>query len=262
MKACDDNEPSSDQVLEYLYIGDKRTARDLAFLKGLGVTHVLNATSEVRNYFEKEPGFSYLNTPCMDTDAADLSPFFDAAVVFIHNARQEGHSVLVHCQQGVSRSAALVIAYLIKAERKTLTEAYTLLRNKRSTCKVRPNFLKQLITWEKGLKPQNGSEEKRSEAVKRKGTEAPSVEPTEAEIAEAADVKPSEPKAVRGPQLPPTKGLQKGPQLPPTRGPQLPTRGPHLPPPAEPKPTETLVDQKAAFFNNRKTKSFGSGLPL
>jgi len=255
MKACDDNEPSCNLVLEYLYIGDKRTARDLAFLKGLGVTHVLNATSEVRNYFEKEPGFSYFNTPCMDTDAADLSPFFDAAVAFIHEARQEGHSVLVHCQQGVSRSAALVLAYLIKADKKTLTEAYTLLRNKRSSCKVRPNFLKQLVTWEKGLKPQHGPEEKRSESTKRKGPEAsPSPEPREVDAAES-DLKPSEPKVVKGPQLPPTKG--------PLKGPQLPIKGPTKdPPPLDPKPTNALLDEKAAFFNNRKAKSFGSSLPV
>lgn len=239
MKACDDNEPSFNQVIEYLYIGDKRTARDREMLKGLGVTHVLNATSEVRNYFEKEPGFSYLNLPCMDTDAANMAPFFDQAVTFIHGARQEGHSVLVHCQQGVSRSAALVLAYLIKAERKPLAEAYTLLRSKRSSCKVRPNFLTQLVTWEKGLNGVRGKPEgKKTEATKRKDVEG--GESTEASQA-------PEPKVPRGPQGPPpkvkgpegppkvqepleapaVKGPVKGPQGPPSKGPE---KGPQLPP--------------------------------
>jgi protein-tyrosine phosphatase len=252
----------------------------MSFLKGLGVTHIVNATSEVRNYFEKEPGFFYLNTPCMDTDAADLSPFFDSAVTFIHDARKEGHSVLVHCQQGVSRSAAIVLAYLVKAEGRTLNEAYTLLRNKRSTCKVRPNFLKQLVTWEMGLKPQKSgsSDEKRAESVKRKDPDAsPSLDPdaVNATSAEGSALPSQQLKATqKGPQLPPPKGPQKGPQLPSAKGPQLPQakgpqlppakaqKGPQLPPPPETEPTEPVLDEKAAFFGNRKAKSFGSGLPF
>ena len=50
----------------------------------------------------------------IDSDQADLSPYFDQCADFIHEALVEGHGVLVHCQQGVSRSASIVLSYLIK----------------------------------------------------------------------------------------------------------------------------------------------------
>jgi protein-tyrosine phosphatase len=50
----------------------------------------------------------------VDSEVADLSQYFERACGFINDAREHGHAVLVHCQQGVSRSASIIIAYLIK----------------------------------------------------------------------------------------------------------------------------------------------------
>jgi len=247
-------------------------ARDLELLRKLGVTHILNATSEVRNYFEKEPGFTYHKTPCMDTDAADLSPFFNSAVDFISDARKEGHSVLVHCFQGVSRSATLVIAYLIKVECKTLSEAYTLVKATRPTCKVRPNFLKQLIEFEKKVKSErddgvsSGMEVRPSEKPnKRKETEDVSSEKS-GEQKEVSTTKKAA-KGPMGPQLPPTKLADaaavaevviKTPKT--ALGPQLPARGPQPSASSESSKGDALSDQKAAFFA-RKVKAWGSAMP-
>jgi len=87
-----------------------------------------------------------------DTDASDITPYLNDAVDFIQEGRSLGHSVLVHCQQGVSRSASLVIAYLIKYENMPLAKAYAALRKERKQVKPKSNFLSQLIRWEKSLK--------------------------------------------------------------------------------------------------------------
>lgn len=44
---------SGAQVLPNLFLGDKKLAANLDALQTLGVTHVVNATVDVRNYFEK-----------------------------------------------------------------------------------------------------------------------------------------------------------------------------------------------------------------
>ena len=43
--------------------------------------------------------------------AQDLASFFETAVEFIKRALKAREAILVHCGQGVSRSASIVIAY-------------------------------------------------------------------------------------------------------------------------------------------------------
>src|SRR6185295_18201503 len=48
---------------------------------------------------------------------------FELAFAYIDEARSAGRNILVHCQCGVSRSASLVIAYVMKSNRMTLNQA-------------------------------------------------------------------------------------------------------------------------------------------
>lgn len=60
--------------------------------------------------------------PAEDTHDFKLNRHFDEAADFIHQHLQYGN-VLVHCYAGVSRSASIVIAYLIKYHGLTLQNA-------------------------------------------------------------------------------------------------------------------------------------------
>ena len=64
---------------------------------------------------------------------------------------KSGGKVLVHCVAGVSRSAAVILAYLMRYHCTTLKAAYDLLADKRAM--VRPNlgFWRQLIAYEETL---------------------------------------------------------------------------------------------------------------
>ena len=63
--------------------------------------------------------------------------------------------VLVHCVQGVSRSAVLVIAYLMIKEGMPVQEAVRKVREKREIC-PNPSFLRQLCGLHKRLKKFKG----------------------------------------------------------------------------------------------------------
>ncbi|ODN06323.1 Dual specificity protein phosphatase 3 [Orchesella cincta] len=133
-------------------------ARDVRALAELGVTHVLNAavgvdpvryvdTSELF-YLARNFRCKFMGIPAMDIQSFQLAPYFHETSEFIADAlkNREG-KVLVHCLQGLSRSATLVLAFLIIKKGMYLKEAVEMVRGKR---KIFPNngFLLQLVDLE------------------------------------------------------------------------------------------------------------------
>eukprot|EP00268_Persea_americana_P014629 TRINITY_DN16548_c0_g1_i1.p1 TRINITY_DN16548_c0_g1~~TRINITY_DN16548_c0_g1_i1.p1 ORF type:complete len:355 (-),score=52.56 TRINITY_DN16548_c0_g1_i1:330-1394(-) len=86
--------------------------------------------------------------PLRDMENENLLDYLDVCLDFIDESRKEGGSVLVHCFAGVSRSAAVITAYLMKTERLSQEDA---LESLRQSCEfVCPNdgFLEQLKMFE------------------------------------------------------------------------------------------------------------------
>lgn len=77
---------------------------------------------------------------------------FDEAFSFIQEARANGDNIFIHCQMGKSRSATIVIAYLIKYSNMSTEEAYKFLKEKRKTIFPNLGFMRQLREFEKKLK--------------------------------------------------------------------------------------------------------------
>mmetsp|Transcript_11056 Transcript_11056/g.15330 ORF Transcript_11056/g.15330 Transcript_11056/m.15330 type:complete len:217 (+) Transcript_11056:336-986(+) len=92
-----------------------------------------------------------MRCPVQDSDAASLKDYFDKVVPFVDAARGKGHGVLIHCQQGVSRSSTITIAYLIKSQKMSLMDAYVTVKSKRPVVKPKKNFLRELQEYEKSM---------------------------------------------------------------------------------------------------------------
>ena len=71
------------------------------------------------------------------------------ACKFIERARLEGKSVLVHCTMGMSRSATLVLVYLVRHLNMTLAEALMYTKERRPVASPNPGFMAQLVTMER-----------------------------------------------------------------------------------------------------------------
>lgn len=56
----------------------------------------------------------YHHFPTDDASSFDISQYFDATYDIIYNAVKNKKHVLVHCMAGISRSATIVIAFLIR----------------------------------------------------------------------------------------------------------------------------------------------------
>ncbi len=95
-------------VIEKLFLGNREMAKDARRLKEKGITHIVNCAEELPNYHPKE--FRYLALRMKDPDPG-LVTHLPGVATFIDEGRSRG-GVLVHCFAGVSRSPAVILAYL------------------------------------------------------------------------------------------------------------------------------------------------------
>ena len=128
-------------------MGGDLVARNEEQLRDVGITHVVNCASDWSANYMEEKGIKYKNYYLKDHVLEDISCVFYDAIEFIKGAKAEGGKVLVHCMQGISRSATIVIAYLIFTTKMTFTDSYNLCRKLRPCTNPNMGFIAQLEQW-------------------------------------------------------------------------------------------------------------------
>ena len=87
-----------------------------------------------------------------DSMDQDIAKHFEDSCQFISSALKESEdgSILVHCNEGRSRSVTLIIAYLMKNENMNLSSAFNHIHSKSMT-KINDGFKRQLMSYEVAL---------------------------------------------------------------------------------------------------------------
>lgn len=129
-----------DEDLDWIWIGGADDARDREALEKAKIRYVLNCTpvrsnGGVANFYEKDATMrmEYCRVSMGDNATETLQSRFEASWAFLEKARiREDGSVLIHCQQGVSRSVSMAMSYMMKYYRKTFDEAMAICKEARS----------------------------------------------------------------------------------------------------------------------------------
>lgn len=103
-----------------------------------------SATSSIQNV----NGLTCYRIDLSDQPNADLQSHLESVCAWINSSISNGKGVLVHCQQGISRSAAVVIAYLIRYKGMGYDDAYEYVRKTRACIKPNQGFVRVLREWE------------------------------------------------------------------------------------------------------------------
>jgi atypical dual specificity phosphatase len=144
----------ANEIVPGLYLGDISASRSENFLRRSGVRCIVNCAAEIRPLSEvkrKEAGIMmYYHLIMDDVPNVDFEP---EILLGIEKLAQSmvvncGGSTLVHCAAGVSRSATIVIGYLMLHKDMPLLEAALTVKKQRHVIYPNSGFWKVLMTLE------------------------------------------------------------------------------------------------------------------
>ncbi|KAK9799431.1 hypothetical protein WJX73_010178 [Symbiochloris irregularis] len=116
-------------------------------LRAAGITHVINCIGHIfHNPFPEE--LTYLTLCLNDAIGEDLASLFYLVFDFIEGAHKQGGRVLLHCSQGVSRSAALAVAHHMWRTGMPYDEATNAVKAQRGVVNPNIGFMCQLLNWQ------------------------------------------------------------------------------------------------------------------
>ncbi|KAJ7649766.1 protein-tyrosine phosphatase-like protein [Roridomyces roridus] len=134
-------------IAKKLYLGNIVAARSTELITALRITHILSVCFDEIPAQYAQSGIRHMRISIEDEDH-DLLVHLPAACQFIHHALQSGGAVLVHSVQGLSRSAAVVAAYLMWSRRIGPTKALEAVRRAREQIWPNSGFQEQLVLFE------------------------------------------------------------------------------------------------------------------
>jgi hypothetical protein len=135
------------EILPNLFLGPKP---DELQIQMNGISAILNVAKEVHP-IGKENVVDYLQLPLEDDSDQPIGQHFDECNNFIRRNLESGGRVLVHCRMGVSRSATIVIAYLMASGFISYRKAFDHVKERRLNVSPNLGFTLTLREYQKRL---------------------------------------------------------------------------------------------------------------
>ena len=114
------------EVLPTLWLTGCDVAYEKGFLQNVGATHILNCAEEVSAHPSKYHfvpiGIHHIHLE--DDETPEAAKQIQDAVAVLEGWQSQGYTVVVHCRAGISRSATVVLAWLIQHRGMSLDDAW------------------------------------------------------------------------------------------------------------------------------------------
>ncbi|KAF8357735.1 hypothetical protein PRIPAC_92730 [Pristionchus pacificus] len=125
------------EIVPGLYLGSLRDATDEEQLKRNKIKSIVSV-HDLTAIHPLHESLRVFRLPLSDCPSVDIAKHFSETNEFIHSSRLRDENVLVHCLAGVSRSAAVVTAYLLTVTDLSYFSAISLVSARRPL--INPNF--------------------------------------------------------------------------------------------------------------------------
>jgi protein-tyrosine phosphatase len=138
------------KINENIFLGNIKTASNEEIIKKENISCSLEIHDKYKNNKRIE-GVEYLSLEFDDRGFVVISEYLKQSIKFLEECEKQNKKVLVHCSFGVSRSASMVIGYLI-SKGVPFHEAFKMVRSKRDLMDINYGFKNQLLEYERSLK--------------------------------------------------------------------------------------------------------------
>jgi len=151
-----DHDELPDRISENLYLGGHGAALNKDCLDERKITHIITIGKGLTMPYQEHYKYKFIDI--LDWEQENIMQYFDGCIEFIEEGRSQG-AVLIHCAAGVSRSATITIAYLMKTCGYGYADARKFVQTKRW---IHPNlgFVQQMIKFEHLLEARRKEEKK------------------------------------------------------------------------------------------------------
>lgn len=135
-------------ILPHLYLGSKINGQSCE-VKYFNINHIIIVARGIAKIYDDKIKCTKYDWD--DYFIFDISTSLDNTADQIHDEIMRGNNVLIHCAQGISRSATVVIGYLMKYNKMSYSDAYQYVKAARSCIDPNPSFIEQLKRYEETL---------------------------------------------------------------------------------------------------------------
>ncbi|KAH3767567.1 MAP kinase phosphatase [Pelomyxa schiedti] len=133
-------------IVPHIFLSGAIPTSDQSQLQSLGITHIMNcAASTCDNNFPAL--FNYWSLALHDSCIEDIHPLFLDVIEWIENVEKHNGQALIHCHAGASRSASIVMSYLIWKLGHDFRTAHEYVREKRVIVSPHGGFCDRLLLW-------------------------------------------------------------------------------------------------------------------
>lgn len=136
------NGPS--KIDDGIYLGSAIDSASYYNLKSLGIKYIINMTEEVSFYYPDD--FEYMRYPMLDNNDMPIQPYLEEIYGKIERIKTKNDGgILVHCMMGASRSATVILYYLMKKKNINVNDAINELKKMRNGINITMRFYRDLF---------------------------------------------------------------------------------------------------------------------
>ena len=139
-----------DKITNNIYLGNIKGLSEKEYLKTEKIKSILSLTKETPKV-DDELNINQKILPIDDLYSENIIKYFKECIEFIDN----NGKIFIHCECGVSRSATIVIAYLMWKTHSTFEAVYSFVKKTRPEIDPNNGFRRQLKKFQQLLEENN-----------------------------------------------------------------------------------------------------------